>query len=255
MSSHTAPYVRLKRVKLALSDWIHCHAPDMCETYRVEETHKRIQDFGGTLYYIAKAVEDVEAVMGQVSEKGTKNHREACREEGSADSAKANGPQVASPAASHQPTAEGTPSELVKRVRAYSYLDAANIERLERELAEVRKAQRGLAEDVHAALDRAEKAEAALAAAEDAAACWYTAAHPYATPMALHEGLKALAAAARDEREAIATWHDEQAKDLTKEAESHDSRDWPVTARELRMEARAHRNSVEYIRARAGGKS
>ncbi len=34
--------------------------------------------------------------------------------------------------------------------------------------------------------------------AGDAAACWYTAAHPYATPMALHEGLKALAAAARD---------------------------------------------------------
>ncbi len=115
--SHDAPVDRLKRVKLALNDWIHCHAPDMCETYRVEETHKRIQNFGGTLYYIAKAVEDVEAVMAFASEKGTNN----AAPQGSTDrltpSGHAEGEYVEarSPvgAAPHpsQPAAEGTPRD------------------------------------------------------------------------------------------------------------------------------------------------
>ena len=59
----------LTRVENALNDWIRTDYPDVCESYRIEESQKRIQDNGGTLAYIADLLIDVKATRQALGEK------------------------------------------------------------------------------------------------------------------------------------------------------------------------------------------
>ena len=42
----------------ALNAWIHCYAPEFCKKEYVAETYKKIREAGGTLAFIADAVQE-----------------------------------------------------------------------------------------------------------------------------------------------------------------------------------------------------
>ena len=46
------PRILLDDCRVALNDWVHSYAPEMCGASHVAETQKRVSEAGGTLAYI-----------------------------------------------------------------------------------------------------------------------------------------------------------------------------------------------------------
>lgn len=60
----------LKTAEVAINDWLHVYAPELCDDASVQESFQRI-DERGTLSYIAHVSQEIRDAI-QLSEKGKK---------------------------------------------------------------------------------------------------------------------------------------------------------------------------------------
>jgi hypothetical protein len=58
----------LDEVRIALNDWVHTYAPELCNQEEVAATGERLSD-NGTLYYIARMSEKVSCEIKRLKEK------------------------------------------------------------------------------------------------------------------------------------------------------------------------------------------
>jgi hypothetical protein len=62
----------LERSRIALDDWLHVYAGDMCDPEKVAESVARISEAGATLAYIASVQKQNRAALAQSAERAEK---------------------------------------------------------------------------------------------------------------------------------------------------------------------------------------